>query len=253
MAEGRMIKKNISCSDKLASLKSDSSRMLYLFILPHLDIEGRHSADPDIIKGHILTKLKSWTNSKIEQHLKELENVGLLTLYEIDGEKYLEYINFKKYQLLRPDKEAESKIPAPLPNKDGSSTGVVRGKVEVEVEVEVKDKYIYNSINFLKNISTNEKDVKELMDKYSISRKCVLDRAEDVIDYCASKGKTYKDYKATLRNFIKSHIQRHPDCIIVKKDAPKIEVDTRTPEEKAKDRARRDAILAEAHKMVKKL
>lgn len=39
MAEGRMLKKNISQSKKLALLKNDSARLLYTWILPHLDIE----------------------------------------------------------------------------------------------------------------------------------------------------------------------------------------------------------------------
>ncbi len=111
---------------------------------------------------------------------------------------------------------------------------------------------IYSTITFLKNLPQD--DIKELSDKYSVSSKFIKDRADDVIDYCEAKGKVYKDYKAALRNFIKSHLQRHPECIVVKKDAPKIEEDTRTPEEKAKDHAKRDQILAEARKkIIKKL
>jgi hypothetical protein len=48
-------------------------------------------------------------------------------------------------------------------------------------------------------------DVKEMAQKYSVSEEFVKARAEDVIDYCEAKGKTYRDYKAALRNFIKSH------------------------------------------------
>jgi hypothetical protein len=55
-----------------------------------------------------------------------------------------------------------------------------------------------------------------------------------VIDYCEAKGKSYKDYKAALRNFVKMHIERHPDEIIRESAPAPKPVDmrtTRTPEE----------------------
>ena len=46
MAEGRMLKKEISDSKKLGRLPSDRPRVLYLMMLPHLDVKGRLYADP---------------------------------------------------------------------------------------------------------------------------------------------------------------------------------------------------------------
>lgn len=66
-------------------------------------------------------------------------------------------------------------------------------------------------MEYLKNMS--EQDVQEMMAKFRVSSKCVRDRAQDVIDYCEAKGKRYSDYKAALRNFLKSHIERHPDVV----------------------------------------
>ena len=66
MPEGRMIKRVISESKKLGHLKSDSARLLYTWLIPWLDVEGRHSADPEIIKGHIFPKIKSMTTKKIK-------------------------------------------------------------------------------------------------------------------------------------------------------------------------------------------
>ena len=114
MAEGRMLKKNISISEKFAALKSDTSRMLWMMILPHLDIKGRFHANPAIVKGIVVPLLRLGIK-KIQDCLRDLDRVGLITLYEIKGQKYLQFTDFEKYQLLRPEREAKSAIPAPFP------------------------------------------------------------------------------------------------------------------------------------------
>jgi len=80
MPEGRMLKKRISDSKRLGALRSDSARLLYTWLLPHLDVEGRYSADPDLIKGHIFPKVKSMTLQKINKLLYELAEQGLIIL-----------------------------------------------------------------------------------------------------------------------------------------------------------------------------
>lgn len=74
---------------------------------------------------------------------------------------------------------------------------------------EVMRKKPSHSISYLKQIP--KEDILELVQKYGVDEKYVLARAEDVVDYCESKGKQYKDYKATLRNFIKTHMSKHMD------------------------------------------
>ena len=112
MAQARMLNKTISLSKKLAMLKSDSARLLYTWLIPHLDIQGRFYADVDIIKGNVVPKLKM-TTRKIAAYLNELAEVGLIKLYKADGEFYLQLENFKHFQILREDREAPSKIPPP--------------------------------------------------------------------------------------------------------------------------------------------
>jgi hypothetical protein len=117
MAEGRIIKKCISESKKLAELKSDSARLLYTWLIPHLDSAGRYMADPEIIKGHIVPKIKTMTISKIKQILDELADTGLIRLYKSNGEVYLELIKFTEFQKsLALDREPKSKFPAPDPD-----------------------------------------------------------------------------------------------------------------------------------------
>jgi len=98
MPEGRMIKKCISNSKSLGFLKSDSARLLYTWLIPHLDAEGRYSADPDLIKGHIFPKIKSMTISKIKKLINELAEARLIILYKANDEVYLQLEKFHKYQ-----------------------------------------------------------------------------------------------------------------------------------------------------------
>jgi len=115
MPEGRMIKRVISESKKLGRLPSDSARLLYTWLIPWLDVEGRHSADPEIIKGHIFPKVRSMTIKKIERLLQELNNEKLIVLYLFDGETYLEFK--RTIQKIDRSREAKSSIPSPKEGK----------------------------------------------------------------------------------------------------------------------------------------
>lgn len=112
MAEGRMLKRAVSTSRRLADLKTDSARLLYTWIIPHLDIEGRFYADPAMIKGSVVPRLKSFTEEKIDECLLDMAAVGLIILYKVDGDSYLHLRKFENHQLLNPKREAPSKIPA---------------------------------------------------------------------------------------------------------------------------------------------
>ena len=157
-----MLKKNISISEKFAALKSDTSRMLWMMILPHLDIKGRFHANPAIIKGVIVPLLKVGIK-KIQDCLGDLDRVGLINLYETKGQKYLQFADFEKYQLLRPEREAKSSIPAPL--QEYSSTTPAQVKLskdkiskdklsEDKIKAEVSDfkNKIYEKSRVLKNL-----------------------------------------------------------------------------------------------------
>lgn len=111
MAEGRVLKKQISQSRRLPQLKTDSARLLYTWIIPHLDIEGKLNANPFVIKGSVVPRLDHITPELIDEYLLDMHRVELITLYEVDGDRYLTLRKFGEHQNLRPDKEAKSTIP----------------------------------------------------------------------------------------------------------------------------------------------
>ena len=114
MADGRMLKKKITGSRRLAALANDTARMFYMLLLAHLDVEGRFSADPDILKGAIAPRLKHITPKMIESIVNDMAENEVIKLYSFDGDRYLEYRNFKDNQNLRVDREKASEIPSPV-------------------------------------------------------------------------------------------------------------------------------------------
>jgi len=113
MADGRMLKKKISTSRRLAALKTDSARLLYTWLIPHLDIEGRFSADPAVVKGQIVPRLKHLTEEKVNQILIDMAQNELIYMYSNDGDRFLELRHFRDEQNIREDRERQSTIPAP--------------------------------------------------------------------------------------------------------------------------------------------
>jgi len=120
-----MIDKRISKSDKLAALSMDRSRVIYFMLYPHVDCEGRYSADPRDIKEDCCPRLP-YTVSQIADSLIDLHNVGLIHLYAIDNKAYLEVDRFEDFQPgLRKEREATSEIP-PYSGVSPEDSGVTR-------------------------------------------------------------------------------------------------------------------------------
>ncbi|MEW6097492.1 MAG: hypothetical protein AB1567_13385, partial [bacterium] len=164
MPEGRMLKKVISTSRKLAELKTDSARLLYTWLIPHLDIEGRFYGDEDIIKGSIVPRIKTFTSEKIKECLQDMVNTGLINWYEVDGDKYLQFTVFEKHQNLNRDREGKSQIPPPpifstlgvTPKNSGvtlENSGVTleNSGVTLENSLLSKDKLSKDNINISKD------------------------------------------------------------------------------------------------------
>ena len=162
MAQGRMLKKQISESKKLGSLKSDSARLLYTWLIPWLDIEGRYSADPEILKGHLFPKVKSMTPTKIQKLLHELAETDLIILYRHKGEQYFQFSKFGEMQTLHPDREAKSEIPPPNDNSC---------ELMSNHDLSLLNKSKLNQINSNENIESFENEFENLWKAYHIDGK----------------------------------------------------------------------------------
>ncbi|NIM57562.1 MAG: hypothetical protein GTO16_01275 [Candidatus Aminicenantes bacterium] len=174
MPEARMLARSISRSKSLGRLKSDSARLLYTWLIPFLDVEGRYFADPEIVKGYVFPKTKSMTPLKINRLLQELAENKLIILYSANGETFLQFKKFHELQPgMRPEREAKSIIPKP-------SSGLTLANSRTN-----KIKLNKSKLNKSKQKDDVEKEFEEFWDAY---------------DYKIHKADALRAYKALRQN-----------------------------------------------------
>ncbi len=218
MAEGRMLKRKITQSKKMAALKTDKARLLWLYLLPFTDVDGRIEADTEDIRENILRmQRKGYSVSTIQTCLEDLHDVGLITLYTVESQQYLEYTKFGKEQKLRRDKEAESTIPDP-------DTGQVRDRARLaplifkgSLKEEKRSKGEYAEFVFL-----TEDEYKKLIAKFG--EKLTKEKIEELNNGIGSKGYKYNSHYHTILTWDRKHAKDNkkttePDktCIVCKK------------------------------------
>lgn len=107
MARSRNIKPGFYMNEELAQCS-----LLARYIFPGLwmmaDRCGRLEDRPLRIKATILP----YDNGDVNKMLDELQDAGLILRYSVDGQKYIQIVNFEKHQSPH-YKEPESTIPAP--------------------------------------------------------------------------------------------------------------------------------------------
>ena len=138
MAKGRMLQNRISKSHKLASLSSDTVRLLYTWMLSHLDINGSFYADPVMVNNLVFTRLGHPVKI-VAAALDELDQVGLIVRFKIDDEVYLNYPDFdEKQPKLYPEREGNPDIPKLTPASIIINSCVTQTQSKVK-EIKVKE------------------------------------------------------------------------------------------------------------------
>lgn len=112
MAKGRLLHKKVCLSEQINLLPNDTARLLYTWIIPQLDIEGRFYGDAQRVAS-VVFPLRSVRKKSIERYLQAMEDVGLIVRYEVDGQRFMWMPKFALHQTLRKDRERKSYIPAP--------------------------------------------------------------------------------------------------------------------------------------------
>jgi len=139
MARGRFVSKAISLDEKVNALSDDTARLLFTWLITHLDCEGRMHGDPVTVKSIVFPR-RSISHRKIEIYLKELEKNELIFRYSVNGNQYLCMKTFEKHQPgLRKDKESASQIPPFTPDLGRSEDGNGLTQVKEQVKVKVKE------------------------------------------------------------------------------------------------------------------
>jgi uncharacterized phage protein (TIGR02220 family) len=191
MPAGRIILKSISQSRKLALLKTDGARLLYTWLLTHLDINGCFSGDPEIVTGQVFTRLKKPVR-KVEEYLTDLDEVGLVIRYQANGDSFLHVPDFQEKQPnLNPDREAKSDIPLPPPELLLKRSGAGQD--------EVQKKSLLSKVK-----QSKVKDNVELQDRVleyfnkTTGQKRKSEEAKRLIRGRITEGRTFEDFKHVI-------------------------------------------------------
>ncbi len=112
--KGRFISRKIAVDSKVNSL-DDSTFLLYLMLIPHLDAEGRMQGDPVMVMGWCCPR-RGWSVEKIEgmlvtiQGVKRSDGLGMIERYVADSTHCLWMPGFEGEQKgLQKDREAKGK------------------------------------------------------------------------------------------------------------------------------------------------
>ncbi|MGI9861343.1 hypothetical protein SDD30_08160 [Moorella naiadis] len=119
MSRKRNISTDISTDTRVAALAEKAGPfavLAFTWLIPHADDWGRFTADPMEIKLQVFPAFNVTTH-EIQEALQAIAEVGLITLYQVNGKQYLAFRNsFYKYQTYIPAtkrREDKSQYPAP--------------------------------------------------------------------------------------------------------------------------------------------
>lgn len=184
-------------------------RLLFAGLWNIADKEGRLEDRPKRIK----VDLFPYGNEDIEKGLVELANIKnhstrpFIQRYEVNGEKYIQIVNWHKHQ--KPHHtEKDSIIPPPPPlnlkgmgmgnlNQHEASAGLSNGEITVNSSKPIKGKYL----DFVL-LSLEEYD--KLIGLFG--KQGVEDRIARLNDYIGSKGIKYKSHYFTILNWERKNI-----------------------------------------------
>ncbi len=160
-----MLHKKVSLSVQVNRL-SLPARLLFTWMIPHADDEGRLKGDPEYIKATVVPMTK-WSFTLIKKYLLEIENQRLISYWEEDGERVIEFIKWDNHQQIRKDRFEKSSLPSfnkeddnQLDTNDQPSDNYLlpeSNKVKSKIEEENKSELSVFGIGFDKTSKGSER------------------------------------------------------------------------------------------------
>lgn len=117
MARIRTIKPSFFRSDDVSALPL-RARLTWIGLWTQCDDQGRTKDHARLIKADIWP-LDNVSLADIEEDLSTLAARGRIVRYEVDGERYLEVVNWSEHQNI--NRPTKSRIPGPPPKANGHS------------------------------------------------------------------------------------------------------------------------------------
>jgi len=211
---GRLSPAERSCWITLLSMASmsDDGIIKYLDIDDLLEKSGIH---------HNPYNEGDW--EKCQNVLVKLSQMKMLSVD--DKESIIQIINWSKRQEYnmtiaervakhRQNKKCNKNVTIDVTNVTTEESRIEENRIENN---------IYKQISYLQKLPDN--DIEEFNKRFDCSKKAIQSKAEDLVNYCKSKGKVYKDYRAFLLNALKKDFpERNKQIPQVYIQQPKIEV-----------------------------
>ena len=119
-----MIHDNVCESRKLNSVSFEAAE-LWFRLLTVVDDNGNYYGGPAKVYVNLMEEKKGASQKSTEKSLRDLNDVGLIQIYEADGRTYLHITDFSEHQNLRKDLSADVSYPlhpatfGPAYTKDG--------------------------------------------------------------------------------------------------------------------------------------
>lgn len=137
MPRKRMIDPSFWRDEKIGRC-SYMERLLFEGLWTFADDNGVGRASPLLIKADVFP-YDTLREADIEKALQKLASLGMILLYEREGQRYYFVLNFKKHQVI--NKPSPSMLPTPLPEDYGSTPVAVtseekRSRREVKLKEE---------------------------------------------------------------------------------------------------------------------
>jgi len=110
MAKARMLHNKISKSLQVDRLPLQA-QLLFTWMIPCADDEGRMKGEPKYIKGTVVP-YKKWSEKLIKEYLTQMRDAGLIYYWEQNNEWFIEFIKWEDYQHIRKDRFEPSKLPS---------------------------------------------------------------------------------------------------------------------------------------------
>lgn len=120
MAKARMLHRKISLSSQVNRLSLEA-RLLFTWMIPYTDDEGRLKGEPEYIKATIVP-MTTWSFIRIKKYLDEIKDEGLIYYWQENNEWYIEFCTWEDHQTIRKDRFEKSKLPSFKDNRGNQLT-----------------------------------------------------------------------------------------------------------------------------------
>jgi hypothetical protein len=128
----RLLWTGISDSKKMKAVQGDrlfriGCHLVYTWLLPWCDDDGRMPGEPLKILANVAPN-EDFSLKEIERMLSELDRVALIRWYEVDGEWFIQILDWEKYQRIRKDRYNPSRYPQWQPNDNQMATNLQQNR-----------------------------------------------------------------------------------------------------------------------------